>query len=571
MSKTQGERTAGAWVRCARVLCTGGMCAGILCVALTIGPVWANVSPYGQVRERPIPGDPVRIDSGLVAGKLLPSGVKAWFGVPFAAPPVRDLRWREPQPVPPWSGVLEAVQQAPECVQMLRAHDINNYFGEEPTGEDCLYLNIWAAPDSDKPAPRPVVVWIYGGGFNIGSASMANYSGEMLARKGVIYVAIAYRVGPLGFLALPALTAESLHRSSGDYGLLDQIAGLRWVKRNIAAFGGDPANVTIMGQSAGSMSVSLLQASPLAQGLFHHVIGLSGSAVLDDPQWRPAPLEVAERDGRSLQEALRAPDLAALRNLPADRILVMSTNGRVHYAPDIDGYVLPGAPKDIFAAGKQNDVPTLIGFVHDESFSELGRVGTLADYRQKARELYGDKATELLKLYPANDDAQAARAARDAGRDSTLGVQMRSWARAQAATGKAPVYAYLFSRVHPYAPGVMFADHDPKTVGAYHSGDIPYWLGTLDAFNLLRVTRNWTVEDRALSEFMQNAVVSFASTGNPGHDWPVYQLEQERVMGLDVQRQVIPWPDVAKMDFFARNPAASRAAPPPPAPGRSRD
>ncbi len=535
------------------------------------GSARAQVSPYGQVRERPIPGDPVRADSGLVAGKLLPSGVKAWFGVPFAAPPVRDLRWREPQPVPPWSGVLEALQQAPECVQMLRAHDINNYFGEEATGEDCLYLNIWAAPDSGKGAPRPVVVWIYGGGFSIGSASMANYSGEMLARKGVIYVAIAYRVGPLGFLALPALTAESLHRSSGDYGLLDQIAGLRWVKRNIAAFGGDPNNVTIMGQSAGSMSVSLLQASPLAQGLFHHVIGLSGSAVLDDPQWRPAPLEVAERDGRSLQEALRAPDLTALRNLPADRILLAATIGGMHYAPDIDGYVVPGAPKDIFAAGKQNDVPTLIGFAHDESFSELGRAETLADYQQKARELYGDKATELFKLYPASDDAQAARAARDAGRDSTLGLQMRSWARAQAATGKAPVYAYLFSRVHPYAPGVTFADHDPKTVGAYHSGDIPYWLGTLDTFNLLRVTRNWTVEDRALSEFMQNAVVSFATTGNPGHDWPVYQLRQERVMELDVRRRVIPWPDVAKMDFFIKNPVAGRGVPPPPTSGRSRD
>jgi len=537
--------------------------------ALAADVAAAEVSPYGQVRERAIPGDPVRIDSGLVAGKRLPSGVRAYFGVPFAAPPVRELRWREPQPAPPWRGVLDADQPAPECVQMLRAHDINTYFGEEATSEDCLYLNIWAPADESKGTLRPVVVWIYGGGFSIGSASMPNYSGETLATKGVVYVAIAYRVGAFGFLALPGLTAESAHHSSGDYGLLDQIAGLRWVQRNIAAFGGDPANVTIMGQSAGSMSVSMLQASPLAHGLFRHVIGLSGSAVSDDPQSRPRTLESAEHEGEVLPEALHAADLAALRSLPSDRILFAPVVGRVRYTPNIDGYVLPASPQEVFTAGKQNDVPALMGFVHDESFSELGRALTLADYQEQAHKLYGDKADELLKLYPASDDAQAARAARDAGRDASLGLQMRSWARAQTATGQSPVYVYLFSRVHPYAAGVTFSDHDPTTVGAYHSGDIPYWLGTLDAFNSLRVTRHWTAEDRALSDFMSSAVVSFATSGNPGSGWPVYQLEQERVMGLDVQRKAIPWPDSGKMDFFVRNHPVDR--PPAPAAGRSRD
>jgi para-nitrobenzyl esterase len=549
--------------------------AVVLAVAFTARLAGAEVAAFGAVRERPIPGDPVRIDTGLVAGKLLASGVKTYFGVPFAAPPVRELRWREPRPAQPWAGVLDANQFAPECMQMLRGHDINNYFGEEATSEDCLYLNIWVAPDSGKGAPRPVVVWIYGGGFSSGSASMVNYSGETLAGKGVIYVAIAYRVGAFGFLAHPALTAESAHHTSGDYGLLDQIAGLQWVQRNIAAFGGDPANVTIMGQSAGSMSVSLLQASPLAHGLFHHVIGLSGSMLSDDPQYHARSLQAAQSDGAKLQDDLHAPDLATLRSLPADRILYAPATAHARYSPNIDGYVLPASPREVFDAGKQNDVPVLIGFAHDESFSELGRAPTLADYQGEARKLYGDKADELLKLYPATDDAQAARAARDAGRDSSLGLQMHAWARAQTATGKSPVYAYLFSRIHPYTPGVTFSDHDPKTVGAYHSGDIPYWLGTLDAFSLFRETRNWTAEDRALSDFMSSAVVAFASTGNPnpggGHDWPAYQPKQERIMGLDVQRKVIPWPDSAKLEFFVRNHPVDRTPPAPPAPGRSRD
>jgi para-nitrobenzyl esterase len=225
-----------------------------------------------QTVERPAPGDPVMLDAGRIDGKLLPSGVKAYFGIPFAAPPVRELRWREPQPVQKWSGVRHADRFAPECIQTLRAHDINHYFGEEATSEDCLYLNVWVPPDAQAHARRPVAVWIYGGGFTIGSAAMANYHGEYLARKGIVYVTIAYRVGALGFLSLPSLDAESPHHVSGNQGFLDQVAALQWVQQNIAALGGDPGNLTIMGQSAGSMSVSILQASPLAKGLFHRVV-----------------------------------------------------------------------------------------------------------------------------------------------------------------------------------------------------------------------------------------------------------------------------------------------------------
>ena len=550
------------------------------CVRLTLplalaGQVCAQLASFGHVVERPIPGDPLTIDSGPIAGKLLPSGVKAYFGVPFAAPPLGPLRWREPQPVPPWHGTLHADRFAPECIQALRAHDINNYFGEEATGEDCLYLNIWAAPDATAGAHKPVVVWIYGGGFTIGSASMANYSGESLARKGVVYVSVAYRLGALGFLALPALTNESPHHSSGDVGFLDQIAALQWIHRNIEQLGGDPRNVTIVGQSAGSMSVSILQASPLARGLFQHAVGMSGASIGNSAVGGARPLAAVEQEGQRFQQSLGAEDLASLRNLPADRILQAQLASQSHYGPVIDGYLLPASPSAVFASGKQNDVSVLIGFTRDEGFSELGRARTLTQYREYARKLYGDEADALLKLYPAENDDQARRAAVDAGRDATLGLQMRSWARAQAQTGKSPAYVYFFSRVHPYVSGVTFADHDPRTIGAYHSGDVPYWLGTLDALNLFRKTRDWTDLDRELAATMSDALVAFASSGNPNtsgqSNWPRYRSDREEVRELGSSNRAVPWPDSARLDFFAAHSATGMGADTRPVPGRNRD
>ena len=304
---------------------------------------FALATPGGAFgATRAIRSDPVVVESGSLAGTELASGVRAYLGVPFAAPPVRELRWRPPQPVTPWQGTYHADRTAPECIQTLRAHDINHYFGEEATSEDCLYLNIWAPPHDAGARAVPVVVWIYGGGFTIGSASMANYSGEQLASKGVVYVALAYRVGALGFLAHPELSAESPQHVSGNYGFLDQIAALQWIQRNIARFGGDPRNVTIMGQSAGSASVSILQASPLSRGLFHRAVGMSGGA-LGANMGRARPLSVAEQWGRELQTILKAPSLAALRQLPADRILAMQgTTGR--YGPLVDGWLLPEDP-----------------------------------------------------------------------------------------------------------------------------------------------------------------------------------------------------------------------------------
>lgn len=525
---------------------SGGVAA--LCVALVLA------APCGaRAATQAIRSDPVAVESGSLAGTQLASGVRAYLGVPYAAPPVRDLRWRSPQPVPPWQGTYHADRIAPECIQALRAHDINHYFGEEATSEDCLYLNIWAPPHDAAAAPAPVVVWIYGGGFMIGSASMANYSGAPLAAKGVVYVALAYRVGALGFLAHPELSAESPQHVSGNYGFLDQIAALQWIQRNIARFGGDPRNVTIMGQSAGSASVSILQASPLSRGLFHRAVGMSGGA-LGANMGRARPMSAAEQWGRELQAVLKAPSLAALRQLPADRILaVQGTTGR--YGPLVDGYLLPEDPNALFAAGKQNDVPILIGYTRDEGFDSFNQTMTLAEYRAQAQR-YGEHAADLLRLYPATSDAEARRASLDIARDATLGLQMRTWARAQA-SGKSPAYLYLFSRVHPYAPGVKFSDHDPATIGAYHTGDVPYWLQTLDSLNLFRTTRNWTAYDRELATKMSDVIVSFARTGKPslsGIDWPAYRRADERVVELGDSVHVIPLPDSAKIDFLAAHP-----------------
>jgi para-nitrobenzyl esterase len=529
-----------------------GRAVAVLCMAVALATSGAYSGAFGATQA--IAGDPVAVESGSLAGTELASGVRAYLGVPFAAPPVRDLRWRAPQPVTPWKGTYHADRTAPECIQTLRAHDINHYFGEEATSEDCLYLNIWAPPRSAGTQAVPVVVWIYGGGFTIGSASMANYSGEQLAKKGVVYVSLAYRVGALGFLAHPELSAESPRHVSGNYGFLDQIAALQWIQRNIARFGGDPGNVTIMGQSAGSASVSVLQASPLSRGLFHRAVGMSGGA-LGANMGRARPLSAAEQWGRELQAVLKAASLEALRQLPADRILAMQgTTGR--YGPLVDGWLLPEDPNAIFAAGKQNDVPILIGYTRDEGFDAFNQAMTLAEYRAQA-ERWGEHAAELLRLYPARDDAEARRAALDIARDATLGLQMRTWARAQTSSGKAPAYMYLFSRVHPYAAGVKFSDHDPATIGAYHTGDVPFWLQTLDSLNLFRTTRNWTPYDNELATRMSDVIVSFARTGKPvlsGVDWPGYRADNERVVELGDSIRVIPLPDSSKIDFLAAHP-----------------
>jgi para-nitrobenzyl esterase len=473
------------------------------------------LSAEAQVTN-PIPGDPVKIDSGLVSGSLAPSGLKTYFGIPFAAPPILENRWREPQAVKPWSGILTANKKQAECVQGLRSPSINHYFGDELSGEDCLYLNIWAPVAAKSGDKLPVLVWIYGGAFNVGSASSAIYDGTSLAKKGVIYVALNYRLGVMGFLAHPELTRESGHNASGNWGFLDQVAALKWVQRNIAAFGGDPANVTLIGQSAGSMSINNLQASPLAKGLFVRVIGMSGATV-EGGAGAGGPLKDAEAEGVKLQTALKAKDIAELRGISSDKIVAAAQTGGVRAGPDIDGYYLPESVDAIFAAGKQNDVAILTGSTANDlgTTPAIRNAKTVAEYEALAKQMYGDKAAELLKLFPVKTDADVLRQADQIGRNSGFAQGARNWVKLQTKTGKQPAYLFIVSKVQPFTPGVTFSDFDPKTAGAYHMGDVPYFLGTYDAFNLFRTTRNWTAADRDLSEKMQDVVVAFAKTGNP--------------------------------------------------------
>jgi para-nitrobenzyl esterase len=524
----------------------------------------ALLAAHAQTVETPVPGDPIRIDSGRVAGKVLASGVKAYFGIPFAAPPVGQFRWREPQPVQPWKGVYNADRKMPECIQVLRPHDINHYFGEEPTSENCLYLNVWAPASARSGSGLAVIVFIYGGGSTIGSSGMALYGGETVAKRGAVFVNFNYRLGALGFMAHPQLTAESPHHQSGNYAHLDQIAALQWIHRNIAAFGGDPSKVIISGQSAGASGVSLLQASPMAKGLFRGAVAMSGGTWGTSGEL-PA-LDTAQRTGLQVQEAMGKKTLAELRNTPADRILALQEEFQVGArggsirvgGANVDGYFLPAAPAKLFAAHQQNDVPVIVGFTHDESSNDLRMARNLAEYKAAATKLYGKDADAFLKLYPANTDAEVSEMGRTAAREGMIGRSMRNWAVAQAKYGSAPVRMFLFSRVHPYIHGVVIADQDPATIGAYHTSDVPYWFGTQDALNLIRPTRKWTDYDLNLSEKMTAALIAFANTGNPGTaavSWPEWKPQNEVLVefGDSVRTQAM---QTARLEFMAAHPPA---------------
>jgi para-nitrobenzyl esterase len=384
-----------------------------------------------------------RTDAGAVSGRLS-HGVTTYQGVPFAAPPVGALRWREPQPVQPWKGVRDATTFAPACMQLGVSMP-----GEPPprTDEDCLYLNVW------KPAHRahgrlPVMVFIPGGGYANGATSLPLYWGNRLARRGLVVVTVAYRLGPLGYLAHPELTAESGRHSSGNYGLMDQAAALAWVHRNITGFGGDPGRVTVFGQSAGAMSVSMLMTSPLAKGLFQRAIGESGG-LFEPLQLAPNyGLPIAERDGVAYAKSLGANSLAELRRLPAERLLQGDANKVTH--PVIEPYALPRSPYDAFVAGRQARIPVLVGWNAEEarSLTDLSMVRA-ASFTADIRKAFGPLPAALINAYPHADDAQAVQGRADFERDLRFAWDNWAWARLQAAAG-APAYAYRFEHKPPF-------------------------------------------------------------------------------------------------------------------------
>ncbi len=461
-------------------------------------------------------------ESGPIEG-VREQGLTIYRAVPFAAPPTGELRWRPPQPVKPWTGTRPARRFAPACPQTGVSMP-----GETPpeTSEDCLYLNIWTP--ADAPARAPVLVWIHGGGFANGSAAMPLYWGDRLARRGIVVVTIAYRVGALGFLAHPELTRESPDRGSGNYGLMDQIAALEWVKRNISAFGGDPARVTIAGQSAGAMSVSILMASPRAKGLFHRAIGQSGG-FFEPVQIAPSHLLAsAERDGEAFARSVGAPSLAALRRLPAEAILKGDLPSGAH--PVIEPSVLPAPPFDAFARGAHADVPVLIGVNAQEARALTDvRDVTAASFAAGIGKRWGQLPPPLIAAYPFETDEEARQARIAFETDLRFGWDMWAWARLQRATGRAPVFAYRFERAPPFPPGGPRAGW-----GASHFAELWYVFDHLG-----QEPWAWTDGDRKLADAMAACWTSFVKTGDPNAaglpGWPRFTTDGGPLLILDTQ------------------------------------
>ena len=448
-------------------------------------------------------------ETGTISG-VRSNGVTVYKGVPFAAPPVGDLRWRAPVHAAPWTGTRKADAFAPACMQVGVSMP-----GEMPpaVSEDCLYLNIWT-PAKTAHEHLPVIVWIYGGGYINGSASMPLYWGDRLAQKGVIVVTIAYRLGPLGFLALPELTHESPYHSSGNYGLMDQIEALEWIQRNIAAFGGDPKCVTIAGQSSGSISVSILMASPLAKGLFQRAIGESGG-LFEPLQLAPKYLLAnAEREGDKYAVSLGAASLKELRQLPAT-LLTGNAGGIVH--PVIEPYVLPVSPYEAFASGLQNDVPLLIGSNADEARAIVDVThATAATFESDLEHSVGQLPPALLAAYPHASDEEARQAQLGLERDLRFGWDMWAWARLQTGTGKSPVFYYLFRQQPPFPAGSVY-----EGWGASHFAELWYVFDHLD-----QSPWKWTAADRKLAEEMSSYWLNFARAGDPNGpglpSWPTF-------------------------------------------------
>ncbi len=477
--------------------------------------------------------DQVKVAGGILGGTVSSDpSVRLFKGVPFAAPPVGDLRWKEPQPVPSWSGVRKADEYGSKCMQAPVFSDM--IWREKGMSEDCLYLNIWTPAKS--PQDRlPVYVWFHGGGFAAGSGSEPRYDGEYFAKQGIVVVNANYRLGVFGFLALPELTAESPHKASGDYGMLDQVAALKWVKENIAAFGGDPRKVTIGGESAGSFSVSALMASPLAQGLFRGVIGESG-AFFGGPSATLAekPLAEAEQMGLKLAASAGAASLAQLRAKQAEELLKLTSQGPgAGFSPIIDGYFLPASVSSIFAQGSQSRVPLLAGW----NSSEMGMIVNMAKekptgktFPDQLRQELKQNADRALKLYPAVTDEQAMQSAADFASDRFIVYCTWKWIEMQVSTGKMPAYRYRFDRVLP-SPGV-------KSFGAAHASGIEYAFNTLDSKKA-----NWQPEDRKTAQTMAAYFANFIKKGTPNGSglafWPEFSRDHQ-VMYINAESKAGP-------------------------------
>jgi len=466
--------------------------------------------------------DTVRTEAGLISGIFhAQSGVTSFKGIPFAAPPVESLRWKPPQPVRPWKGVRNCTAFGPSPMQMkpVSFFMIGPEFvvPQQPLSEDCLYLNVWTAAKSPD-EKRPVMVWIYGGGFITGGSAAPGYSGEALAKKGIVFVSFNYRLGVFGFLAHPGLSAEDPHHASGNYALLDQIAALQWVKKNIRAFGGDPERVTIAGQSAGSASVNCLIASPLAKNLFQGAIAESGSLVLENPLLRMKTLAAAEKEGQTFMKKLKVRNIQELRALPAEAI----QHAFGFYSPIVDGYVMPSSVAEIYRQSRQTHVPFLTGWNADEGF--LPGVKDKAAFAAEAKD-FGSDSLLFAKYFPSATDSASLASQIALSVDKTIGVPQFAWALRQNEQTGVKTFLYRFLRKPP-------AEGNKKRFGAYHTAEIGYVLHNLDS-----IQRPWEAADRKLEDIMSSYWVNFVKAGNPNGpglpDWPAFSSKDPEAMYFD--------------------------------------
>lgn len=491
-----------------------------------------------------------KIENGTIEGLLdSKTGLQEYFGIPFAKPPVGDLRWKAPRPADNWTGVLETKKFGPKPVQA-------NVFGDmksrsDGMSEDCLYLNVWT-PAKSGVKGLPVLVYFYGGGFVAGDGSEYRYDGASMAQKGIVAVTVNYRLAIFGFFAHPELSAESPYHASGNYGLLDQNAALKWVQKNIAAFGGDPKKVTIAGESAGSISVSAQMTSPLSKGLFAGAIGESGAAI--NPTLSPVPLAQGEQEGVDFMKQAGYNSLAELRKLSTDELFgLYEKSKRFGFPTVIDGYFYPKSLPEIFNAGEQSQVPLLVGWNSAEipgmAFMQ-GLPYTDENYTSKVKAAYPNNYEEVLKLYPHGSEKEIERSATALASDRFIAYSTWKWFDLQRKNSRQPVYRYLFNRVRPplvdkdLTPGLAGgtqkkaagAPDQPQPIGAPHASEIEYCMGNL----YLVPDYAWTKDDYSVSKTMENYFANFIIQGNPNGknlpEWPVAQPNDTNppVMVIDV-------------------------------------
>jgi para-nitrobenzyl esterase len=484
----------------------------------------AVVSPFATSFAQSAAAPRAQTVNGAVAGVTLASGVRAFRGLPFAAPPVRENRWRPPQPAKSWQGVRQADRFADQCMQARVFGDM--MFRNSGVSEDCLYLNVWSPSNARPNAGLPVLVYYYGGGFIAGDGSEPRYDGESMAKRGIVVVTMSYRLGIFGFFSHPELTAESPNHASGNYTLMDQSAALRWVKANIAAFGGDPKRVTIAGESAGSYAVSAQMASPQSKDLIAGAIGESGALF---PTTTPTQSRAeSEANGVRFATTVEAPTLAALRALSATELLELSGRpGMPRFGVNVDGWFFPESPAAIFVAGRQAKVPLLAGWNSEENNARslLQEAPTPENTQAVFTKLFGDRAAEAAKLFPTSTADEATQSLTDLASDRFIAFGTWKWLDVHSKTSGKPVFRYLYARPRPatvergvtanlaggVTRGAANAPAPPAARGAVHSAEIEYAMGNLP----LNKVFSWGPDDYKVSTTMQAYFENFIKTGNP--------------------------------------------------------